>query len=257
MKLLLLGDIVGERMTAALSKGLWTLRNELGVSAVFANGENASRGNGLTPEDAETLLSAGVDLLTTGNHVWKWRALYPMLDEDDRILRPANYPGQNPGKGVSVIDAAGIRILAVNLQGTVFMDPIGCPFQTLEQILREYAGYYDYSVVDIHAEATAEKIALARAFDSRVTVIAGTHTHVRTADAQVLPGGTAYLTDLGMCGPADGILGVRTEEVLDKLRYKMPVRFEPARGALVLSGAIVEFGDGKTSIEPFERRITG
>lgn len=257
MRLLLLGDIVGERMTSALSKILWPLRNELRVSAVFANGENASKGNGLTPEDAETLLAAGVDLLTTGNHVWKWRALYPMLDEDDRILRPANYPGQNPGKGVSVIDAEGCRILAVNLQGTVYMDPLACPFQTLEQILREYAGYYDYSYVDFHAEATSEKIALARAFDGRVSVITGTHTHVRTADAQILPGGTAYLTDLGMCGPKDGVLGVRTEEVLEKLRYKMPVRFEPAPGALVLSGALVELEGGRASILPFERRIEG
>ena len=220
---------------------------------MIANGENASSGNGLSPFDAEMLLQCGVDVITSGNHIWKKNGIKARLDSNNKVLRPANYPSLCPGNGYTVMDSKGIRILVVNLMGTVYMEPLACPFDTLEGILRREEGNYDLSVIDFHAEATSEKLALAYEFDGRVTAVVGTHTHVQTADARVLPKGTAFITDLGMCGPVDGILGVRKEEVISKFRTKMPVRFAAASGSILLCGAIIESNNNaKVSIEAIQ-----
>lgn len=247
---------MGERATARLSECLWNLRSKLNIDTVIANGENASSGNGLSPKDAKTLLMGGVDVITSGNHIWKKSELRDMLDEEDALLRPANYPSANPGKGYTITDVAGYRLLTVSLLGTVYIDSLSCPFETLERILDRERGNYDIAIVDFHAEATSEKLALAYEFDGKVNAVVGTHTHVQTADERVLPGGTAFITDLGMCGPDGGILGVRKDEVIRMLRTKLPVRFAPAEGELILCGAIITLDGTKTlSIERFRANI--
>ncbi|MBQ2767799.1 MAG: YmdB family metallophosphoesterase [Clostridia bacterium] len=238
MKLLALGDIVGLRTVDYLERELWPLRRRLGIDCVIANGENASEIHGLSGEEAHRLLDAGVDLLTTGNHVWGRRDLIPLLEEESRVLRPANYPPAAPGSGWSIISAGSWRMLAINIMGNVFMDNLADPFETVEKILSRTEGSYDFALLDIHAEATAEKLALARAFDGRIAVIFGTHTHVQTADEGILPRGSGYITDLGMCGPTDGILGTDADAVITRFRTHMPHRFQPAEGPLVLCGAI-------------------
>jgi len=254
IRILTIGDVVGERATARLSECLWNLRRNLNIDTVIANGENASSGNGLSPKDAKALLMGGVDVITSGNHIWKKSELRCMLDEEETLLRPANYPSANPGKGYTVTDVCGYRLLTVSLLGTVYTEPLSCPFETLDRILEREDGRYDISVVDFHAEATSEKLALAYEFDGRVNAVVGTHTHVQTADERVLPGGTAFITDLGMCGPDGGILGVRKDEVIRKLRTKLPVRFAPADGELVLCGAVITL-DGKNTLSIERLRV--
>ena len=236
-RILAIGDIVGYGAVECLKRQLWTIRRELGVDFVVANGENAAEGNGLDADSAKTLLMAGVDVLTTGNHVWKKNDLHPVLRSGDPVLRPANYPSECPGTGSIIRTVNGYRVLVINIQGTTFMEALDNPFDTLEKILEWEKGRYDFSVLDVHAEATGEKQAIAHCFDGRISVVFGTHTHVQTADAQILPGGTGYLTDIGMTGPTDGILGIRKEVIIDRLRMKMPSRFTVAEGSIVLCGA--------------------
>lgn len=240
MKILALGDIVGTKTVEHLGRELWPLRRRLGVDFVVANGENASDIHGLSAADARRLLDGGVDLLTTGNHVWGKRDLVPLLEEEAQILRPANYPPAAPGCGSAVVSACGWRLLCINVMGIVFTDTLADPFETVERILIREAGRYDLALLDIHAEATAEKLALARAFDGSIAVIFGTHTHVQTADECVLPGGSGYITDLGMCGPMDGILGTDAQAVITRFRTRMPQRFTPAQGRIGLQGAIFD-----------------
>lgn len=241
MKLLILGDVVGNAGLAHLEKHLRRQAVALGADLVWVNGENATEIHGLNAFDAQRLLDAGADLITLGNHAFSMRDLEYFLDDHpSQILRPANYPPSAPGFGWTILPAANVRLLAINLAGTVFMEPLDSPFTVLSKILREQAGNFDEAVVDFHAEATSEKLALARYFDGRLAAVFGTHTHVQTADEQVLPGGTGYITDLGMCGPADGILGVRTEDVLNRFRTHMPTRFRVATGAPRATGALFE-----------------
>lgn len=252
MKILTLGDIVGTQTIALLSRDLWALRRQLGVDCVIANGENATDIHGLSREDAERLLDGGVDLLTSGNHIWGKRDLIPLLEEESRVLRPANYPPAAPGSGCAIIDAAGWRLLCINVMGTVFTDQLADPFDTVEKILARETGRYDLALLDIHAEATAEKLALARVFDGRINIIFGTHTHVQTADETILPGGTGYITDLGMCGPTNGILGTDAETVIRKFRTHMPQKFTPAQGKPQLQGALFEL-DSSMKVKRVER----
>lgn len=237
MKLLCLGDVVGPVAVDRLCNSLWKYRKEHQIDFVMLNGENADAGNGITKATAERLLSAGVDVITGGNHMFKKREVYRYLDDEERILRPANYPAELPGKGDTILDVCGWSILVINVQGTVFMDALDCPFRTVERILDRNAGRYDLSLLDIHAEATSEKIALARYFDGRIDIIVGTHTHVPTADARILPKGSGFVTDLGMCGVTESALGVDTECIIQKLRYKIPVKFELAEGNVTFQGA--------------------
>ncbi len=242
LKILMLGDVVRENGIRYLASGgrLRSFARENGVSLTVANGENSAEGNGITPSSFEGLIDAGCDVVTGGNHTFRRREAYSLLDDDPRAIRPANMYGGAPGLGWCRADAGGATVLVVNLIGQVFMDPANSPFEALEKILRREAGSYDIAVVDFHAEATSEKMALARRFDGRVAVIAGTHTHVMTADCTVLPGGTGYITDLGMTGSSRGILGVKTECVIRKFTEGVPVKFEGSDGGERASGALFE-----------------
>lgn len=241
MRLLFLGDVVGKGARQALRRRLRALRRERDVAFVVANGENAAGGKGLDPDSADELFDAGVDVITTGNHVWQHSRLLPVLEHETRILRPANFPEGNPGRGFSVQRAAnGASVAVVNLIGRVFMGSFDCPFRAADRILGEIATEADVVLVDMHAETTSEKVAMGWHLAGRVAGVVGSHTHVQTADARVLPGGTAYLTDAGMCGPVDSVIGMRREEVLRRFLTQMPVRFEVAKGNVVMQGALLD-----------------
>ena len=245
-KILALGDIVSPGAVDALSERLWPFRKEHEIDCVIANGENACVGNGLDPATAKRILSAGVDVITTGNHIWKKKEMHKWLDEEHPVLRPANYHVTAPGEGYKIFNIDGYRILVINILGVIYMDPLENPIRCISRILDYYKGKYDFAALDIHAEATSEKIAIGRCFDSRISVVFGTHTHVQTADECVLPGGTGYITDLGMCGPDDSVLGVRTDKIIEKLSTSMPVRFEFAGGHVTLHGAVFDIDTGNS-----------
>lgn len=261
MKVLLLGDVVGRPGRRLVREIVPGLRRELGLDFVVANGENAAGGVGITPRTFEDLVESGVDVVTTGNHVYRHRSVLPLLGSaEDRILRPANHSPAAPGRGFTVRpDAAGRRVAVVNLQGRVFMNPPAeDPFAAADEILRRLAGEAEAVLVDFHAEATSEKQAIGWYLDGRVAAVAGTHTHVPTADARVLPGGTAYVTDVGMTGPHDSCLGVRKEIILEKFRTGLPVRFEVASENLLLQGLFVTVDEGRglaTSAGRLERTL--
>ncbi len=247
MRILALGDVVGTAGVKYLSDGrrLSRLRQELCADLVIVNAENSAAGNGVTPDSAEALFFAGADVLTGGNHSFRRREAQSLLDDTPLLLRPANYPDCAIGHGTCITECAGQRLLVINLAGCVYMEPLESPFTCADRILKENEGRYDVAVVDIHAEATSEKIALARYLDGRVAAVFGTHTHVATADVQILPGGTGYVTDLGMCGSHAGILGVATEPILHKFLVKTPVMFTPAEGQNEIHGALFEIREGK------------
>ncbi|HCG05167.1 MAG TPA: metallophosphoesterase, partial [Desulfovibrio sp.] len=245
------GDIVGKPGRQALKELLPALRREHAPDVVIANGENASGGIGLTAETLRELLGMGIDILTTGNHVWKHRDLYGPLDKEPRLLRPANYPAGAPGRGLGVYDLPGGHRLAVlNLCGTTYMDPLDCPFRTAETLLAQLeaadGGATGGSpapavrIVDFHAEATSEKKALGWFLDGRVSAVIGTHTHVQTADAMLLPGGAAYLTDAGMCGVEASVLGMDHKVIVDRFLTRLPQRFRPATGRGSLNGVLLD-----------------
>lgn len=241
MKILALGDIVSPMAVEGLKTKLWDYRKNEKIDFVVANGENASKGNGLEADAAQALLDYGVDVITGGNHIWQKNSLRQFLESSKNIVRPMNFSGECAGNGYTIADCNGYRVLVMNVSGTVFMESLDCPFRSVEKCLESQTGKYDVSLLDIHAEATGEKYALARYFDGRISGIFGTHTHVQTADEQILPNGTAYITDLGMCGPKNSILGVKSEIIIEKMRTKMPVRFEFADGDIEYNGVIFEF----------------
>ena len=244
LKILTLGDVVGTAAISYLRTNLWSARSRLGVDFVIANGENATDIHGLSAPDAEALLDSGIDLLTMGNHTYGRRDLYGFLDSDPRIIRPANFPPAAPGQGYATVNVCGYRLLVINVQGQVYMEPLADPFDTVERILAREAGDYDAALMDIHAEATSEKLAIARVFDGRITAMFGTHTHVPTADEQILPRGSGYITDLGMTGPVDSILGTDPNAVITKFRTHMPQRFTVAQGPIRACGALFEIDPG-------------
>ena len=255
MKVLAIGDIVGNKTVAYLKKQLWDKRNELGADFVIANGENASDIHGICASDAEDLLSAGVDMITLGNHSFGRRDICPMLSDSQSIIRPANYPACVPGAGSSVLNICGWRILCINVLGTALMDSMACPFTTVDRILSREHGNYDISILDIHAESTSEKIALGLYFDGRINIIFGTHTHVATADEQVLPKGSGYITDLGMSGPMNGVIGADAQSVIERMRTKIPTFFRVADGEPKIHGALFDL-DTDTGKVRSVRRIT-
>lgn len=246
MKILTIGDVVGRRSIEYLSKTLRKTAASLGADFVVCNGENASEIHGLCKADAEALLDCGVDLITLGNHAFGSRDIYGYLDDNtDRVIRPANYPAACPGLGHTVCEVSGLRILCMNLSGTAFMDPLDNPFTVVDRILDREKGNYDIALLDFHGEATSEKLAMGYHLDGRVNIVFGTHTHVPTADARILPGGTGYVTDLGMTGPVNGILGTEAEAVLYKMRTHMPTRFTVADGAIEAQGVLFTLEDKK------------
>lgn len=239
-----MGDIVGLKTVDYLREKLWGFRKENKIDFVVANGENTNDIFGLGVDEANALLDCGVDVITTGNHVWGRRDIYDYLDNSEAVIRPANYPAGSPGSGYTIVNADGFKILCINVLGTVFMDSLTSPFDAVEAVLTREEGNYDIALLDVHAEATSEKVALGYYFDGRIAVIFGTHTHVQTADEKVLSGGSGYITDLGMTGPKDGILGVDKECVLYRFTTKMPKRYTVAEGETEAQGAIFE-------IDPF------
>ncbi|MBE6632704.1 MAG: YmdB family metallophosphoesterase [Ruminococcaceae bacterium] len=253
MRILALGDVVGVRALAYLEEHLWQVRKQYRADFVIANGENATEIRGISQKDAQRLLNCGADVITLGNHAFGQKDLYPLLDSSDCIIRPANFPPQAPGMGYTVFNADGWRILCINACGRAHMDTYGDPFDAVQRILDRERNQYDYAVLDFHAEATSEKLAMARVFDGRIHVIFGTHTHVTTADEQILPKGSAYQTDLGMCGPHGGIIGSATEGVLERLRNLLPARFTVADGPITAHGTLFEL-DGNRAISA--ERIT-
>lgn len=247
-RILALGDVVGPEAVKYLGARLWDYRKRQNINMVVCNAENAAVGNGLDPQSAEKLLASGCDILTGGNHIFRKKEIRAYLEKTNSLIRPANYPFGAPGSGHTIINIDGYRVLVINVLGVIFLEPLACPFATVDRILEREAGRYDFAVLDIHAEATSEKIALGRYFDGRINCIFGTHTHVATADAQILPLGSGYITDLGMTGPTDGILGIRSDIIIEKLRTKLPVKFELASGKIEASGAIFSLSsDGRCS----------
>ncbi len=225
--ILFIGDVVARPGRRIVRDLVPALREALGLDFVVANGENAAGGIGITPKEADELFAAGVDVLTLGNHTYRHREVWPYLDERAEILRPANFLRTQPGHGTCVVERAGATLGVVNLSGNLFMQAGSPALVTIDDALREVAGA-DHVLVDMHAEATSEKIALGWYLDGKVTAVVGTHTHVPTADARVLPGGTAYITDVGMTGARGGVIGVRREQSIAGMRTHMPVRFDTA-----------------------------
>ena len=225
MSLLFVGDIVGGIGRRTLLESLPLLRERFAPTFVIANGENMAGGLGITPKLADELISAGIDAITLGNHTYRRREIYPYLDAEPRILRPANFLRSQPGHGVYMVERDGVRLGVVNLSGNLHLRAGRSAFTEIEPALAEVAEA-EHIIVDMHAEATSEKVAMGWHLDGRVTAVVGTHTHVPTADARVLPGGTAYITDVGMTGPRGGVIGVKREQAIEALLTQMPVRFE-------------------------------
>jgi len=240
LRVLLLGDICGRPGREMVKEMLPVIRQEYGPDLVIANGENAAGGFGLTEKVAEELFKLGIDVLTSGNHIWDKKEIYPYLDANPRVLRPANYPPGVPGHYVYYAQVGTEKVAVINLIGRVFMGDFDCPFRKIDELLAETALHTQISIVDFHGEATSEKQAFGWYVAGRVSVVAGTHTHVPTADERVLPGGTAYVTDLGMCGSMDGILGMQREPIITKFLNQLPTRFSVARGNRHLCGVIAD-----------------
>jgi len=240
LRILMVGDVFGRPGREAVEALVPALRREHGVDLCVVNGENAAGGRGLTRDTAASLQRAGADVITLGDHVWDQKETAALLDENPRILRPANYPDGNPGSGAAVVPAGPCRVGILNLVGRVFMGPSDCPFRTAERMLEGPLREAQAVLVEIHAEATSEKAAMGWFLDGRVAAVVGSHTHVQTADERVLPGGTAYLTDLGMAGPRDSVIGCRTDAILGRFLTLRPARHTVAEGNVWLSGALIE-----------------
>ncbi|MCS7191604.1 MAG: TIGR00282 family metallophosphoesterase [Armatimonadetes bacterium] len=243
MRILFIGDVVGRIGRNALQKWLPNLRKELSVDFVIANGENSAGGIGITEGTAKELLDSGVDCLTTGNHVWKQKEAIQFLSREHRVLRPANFPPEAPGSGWCVLPIRNkdLHVAVINIMGQIFMEPIlDCPFKTLDKVLEQIHPKTPLIIVDFHAEATSEKQAFAYYADGRVTAVIGTHTHVMTADERLMPKGTAFITDVGMTGAIDSIIGMRVNEVLYHFVTKMPIKFEVATGKAKLCAVLIE-----------------
>jgi 2',3'-cyclic-nucleotide 2'-phosphodiesterase len=242
VRALFIGDVVGSPGRRGLAEAMPGLRDHHSPDLVIVNGENSAGGLGITEKTADEMFAAGADVITTGNHVYKHREVYEYLDRSERVIRPANYPVGNPGRGHTVVEAAGQRVAVVNLSGAVQLRVARSPFAEVDSILERLKGEADVVIVDFHAEVTSEKVAMGWHLDGRVAAMVGTHTHVPTADGRVLPGGTAYLTDAGMTGSRAGVIGVKREQALQSFLTQMPVRFETAEDDVWVMGAVVEIG---------------
>ncbi len=244
MKLLFVADIVGTPGRKAIEERLPSLREELDVDLCIANGENVADGVGITPKLADRLLAAGIDAITLGNHVWRRSEIVPYLNGSDRVIRPANLYSSSPGKGLTVVSARdGTRVAVLNLMGSLFIDTPTSMWDVVDRLVEEARREAPVVFVDVHAEATSEKVALAWWLEGKVTAVIGTHTHVQTNDARVLPGGTAALSDAGMTGPHRSVIGVQVDLAVKRMRTGLPVRFETASEDVRIEGALVECDD--------------
>jgi 2',3'-cyclic-nucleotide 2'-phosphodiesterase len=240
LQILFIADIVGGPGRKLVRALLPALIKKHEVDLCIVNGENAAGGFGLTLEIAEELFGIGVDVITSGNHIWDRKEIFPQLDHSMKILRPVNYPPNNPGRGMLVASARnGMPVGVINLQGRVFMREIDCPFRTVSTVLESLKKETNLIVIDFHAEASAEKVAMGWYLDGQVTALLGTHTHVQTADERILPGGSAYITDAGMTGSIDGVIGIKKELAIQRFLLQTPNRFQPADSNLVLMGVLL------------------
>lgn len=239
MNILVIGDVTSPAGIEHLKKNLWTFRKENNIDFCVINGENASFVTGISEELAKVLLQSGADVITGGNHTMHNKTIYTFLDDKREIIRPINFGESAPGRGYTIVDACGYRMLVINAMGNVHIEPtLDSPYPYIDRALEREKGKYDFSVLDIHAEATGEKLAVGYAYDGKINVIFGTHTHVPTADEQILPQGTGYITDVGMCGESGGVIGMQSEAIVLRMRTRMPHKFTAAQGKVVANGAI-------------------
>ena len=239
-KLLAIGDVCGPLAVEYLKRNLWAIRKEYNADMVIVNGENSAEPNGIDKTSAGGIFDSGADVITTGNHVYRKSSAFSYLDDEPNILRPLNYPDENPGRGETIVKINGYKILVLNVLGQAYMDTYSSPFEAIERALKRNEGMYDFCVLDIHAEATGEKKAIAYEFSDRISAAFGTHTHVQTNDPQILNGKCGYITDLGMVGAKDSILGVKKEAVIYKLKTKLLSKFDFAEGKIECDMALFE-----------------
>ena len=257
LKILIIGDVTGPGGISHLKENLWKIREREGADFAVVNGENASFVTGISPEAAEELFLSGADVITGGNHTLQNRLAYSYLDSDKNILRPINFPGEAAGKGWCIAEARnGYRVLVINAMGNVHIEPVlDSPYSYIDRALFEAQGKYDLSVLDFHAEATGEKGAVAYNYDGKISVIFGTHTHVPTADIRILPCGTGFITDVGMCGESEGVLGMDSITVIEKMKTRLPSKFKAAAGKVIANAALftVDTDSGKvTEVKRFD-----
>jgi metallophosphoesterase (TIGR00282 family) len=245
MNILFIGDIVGRPGREAVARLLPGLKKEHNLQFVIANAENAAGGSGVTLKVAQELFRCGIDCLTSGDHIWKKRDIFEFINQEERLLRPLNFPSGAPGRGAALFKTKeGLPVGVINVNGRVFMEALECPFRTSRQAAEELSKQTKIIVVDIHAEATSEKIALGWYLDAKVSAVIGTHTHIQTADERILPGGSAYLTDVGMAGPYDSVIGRKVEDVLERFITLIPSRFEVASDNIQLHAALLDIDEG-------------
>ena len=257
MKILFIGDIVGSPGREAVKVLVPKLKKERGIDLIIANAENSSGGTGLTPKTAEELFGYGCDCLTTGDHIWKLKEVMKIIDHP-YIVRPANLAPNIPGKGYCILSKNNFKLGVINLQGRVFMPAIECPFRMVREIIPLIKKETNVILVDIHAEATSEKVAMGHFLDGLVSAVVGTHTHIQTADEKLLKGGTAYITEVGMCGPYDSVIGQEKSRIIERFLTGMPVRFEVASGDVGLHGVVIDIDEmtGKArSIERVQEKL--
>lgn len=239
MRILVIGDVTSPSGVEHLAKNLWKYREKNKIDFCVVNGENASFVTGISEPLAEKLLLGGADCITGGNHTLRNRQAWQYLDDSQNVLRPVNFGDGAPGRGYTILDCMGYRMLVINAMGNVHIDPtLDSPFVYIDRVLKECEGRYDFSVLDIHAEATGEKLAVGYAYDGRINIIFGTHTHVPTADLRILPEGTGYISDVGMCGESEGIIGMDPATVVERMRSHLPHKFVAASGKVVADGAV-------------------
>ncbi|MGK2955834.1 MAG: TIGR00282 family metallophosphoesterase [Solirubrobacterales bacterium] len=253
MKLLFIGDVVGSPGRKGLAAAMPGLKEKYRPDLTVVNGENSAGGLGITEKTARNIFDNGADVITLGNHTYRHRDAYDFLDQAEMVIRPSNYRKGNPGKGHVVTEAAGMNVAVINLSGTVGLRAAGSPFDEADRLISELEGKCDAVIVDFHAEVTSEKVALGWYLDGRAGAVLGTHTHVPTADGRVLPGGTAFISDVGMTGARESVLGVKKEQAIERMRTDMPVRFDGATEDVWVMGAAVEINESglADSIEPF------
>jgi metallophosphoesterase (TIGR00282 family) len=254
MRILFVGDVVGSPGRAMVENYLQKLRNKYNPTVTIVNGENAAHGRGITEKITRNLKQWGAQAITMGNHTWDNKEIFDFIDDVPQMVRPANFPVGTPGQGYTFVKVNAIEVAVINIQGRTFMPPLDCPFAKVDEILEVVKERTPYVFVDFHAEATSEKQAMGWYLDGRVSAVVGTHTHVQTSDNRILPGGTAYISDVGMTGPYDGVLGMSKEAVLKKFLTNLPVRFEVENGREQLSGVVIDL-DKETGLATSIKRI--
>lgn len=254
MRILCIGDVTSRKGVEHLRLNLWRFRKENKIDFCIVNAENAALISGASPNDAKTLFEAGADCLTGGNHTLRNRSVYTFLDDTEAMLRPINFGSEAPGHGYAILDCNGYRLLVLNAMGNVHIEPtLDNPYGYIDRVLERESGKYDFSILDIHAEATGEKVAIAYAYDGVINAIFGTHTHVPTCDEMILPGGTGYVTDVGMCGESGGVLGMNAAGVVRQMRNRIPPRFEAASGPCKATGVIFDINTSNGRVVSVER----